>query len=240
MANYQLHKADTRGLADLGWLESRQTFSFSGYYNPEMIHFGALRVLNDDVVAGGKGFGLHPHENMEIISIVLEGALEHQDNMGNTKVVGEGEVQVMSTGSGIFHSEYNKHDDRAAKFLQIWLYPNQMEVTPRYDQITVDTALSRNRLQQVVSPKGGEGGTWIYQDAWFSLGDFEKGKGEKYRWQKEGDGVYVFVIAGSFTVDGKVLNSRDGLAVTDAGSISLQALEDNSSVLIMEVPLIKL
>ena len=239
MANYQIHKADSRGHANLGWLDSRQTFSFSGYYNPEMVHFGALRVLNDDVVAGGKGFGLHPHDNMEIISIVLEGALEHKDNMGNTGVLRQGEIQVMSTGSGVFHSEYNKNADLPAKFLQIWLYPNVLEVTPRYDQITVDAARSRNRLQQVVSPKGGNGGTWIYQDAWFSLGDFEKGKGDHYSLQKEGDGVYIFVIRGSFSVDGQELKTRDGLAVTDASSLNLEALEDDSEVLIMEVPLIK-
>jgi hypothetical protein len=239
MANYDLHKADSRGHANLGWLDSRQTFSFSGYYNPDMIHFGALRVLNDDVVAGGRGFGLHPHDNMEIISLVLEGALEHKDNMGNTGVLRQGEVQVMSTGSGVFHSEYNKNADLPARFLQIWLYPNQLEVAPRYDQIITDAAQRKNKLQRVVSPKGGDGGTWIYQDAWFSLGDFEKGKGQNYPVQKAGDGVYVFVISGSFSVDGQVLNSRDGLAVTDAASVNLQALEDGAVVLIMEVPIVK-
>ena len=147
-----LHKAATRGHADHGWLESYQTFSFAGYYNPERVQFGTLRVLNDDMVTGGKGFGSHPHDNMEIISIPLEGSLVHEDNMGHKEVVSQGEIQVMSTGQGVFHSEYNNNADKPARFLQIWVFPNRLNVTPRYDQVKLDPAKGDNRLQQLISP----------------------------------------------------------------------------------------
>lgn len=237
MPTHILHKAETRGHADHGWLKTYQSFSFSGYYNPERIQFGALRVLNDDVVAGGKGFGLHPHENMEIISIPLEGDLEHKDNMGNTKVIRQGDLQVMSTGTGVFHSEYNHNEDREAKFLQIWLFPNQLNVKPRYDQITLNLEHRKNKLQQVISPDATDEGSWLHQDAWFHMGVFNQGQSFAYTSRKAGNGVYFFVVSGSFIVDGQQLDNRDGLGITNAEEISITSREDDAEILIMDVPM---
>lgn len=232
-----IHKAATRGHADHGWLESYQTFSFAGYYNPQRIRFGALRVLNDDRVEGGKGFGSHPHDNMEIISIPLEGSLVHEDNMGNKKVVGPGEVQVMSTGKGIFHSEYNNSLHQPVKFLQIWVFPNRLNVTPRYDQITRDLEKEHNQLQPIVSPAPADAGTWIYQDAWFSMGHFDKDRSVDYTLQKPGNGVYLFVVKGSFQFEGQLLSTRDGLGVAGRTTLHLTAVEDDSELLVMDIPM---
>ena len=237
MPNHILHKAATRGHADHGWLNSYQTFSFASYYNPERIQFGALRVLNDDIVEGGKGFGLHPHENMEIISIPLKGALEHKDNLGNTQVTKAGEIQVMSTGSGVFHSEYNYSADQEARFLQIWLYPRELNVTPRYAQTTPDAAQQHNQLQQIISPNPEDAGSWIHQDAWFHLGTFDKDHSFEYTPYKTGNGIYIFIISGSVNADGQLLQLRDGLGITGGGTISITSLEDNSEILIMDVPM---
>jgi redox-sensitive bicupin YhaK (pirin superfamily) len=237
MATHTLHTAASRGQAEHGWLSSRQTFSFAGYYNPERVHFGALRVLNDDVVAGGKGFGAHPHDNMEIVSIPLEGVLEHKDNMGHTKTIRQGDVQIMSTGSGVFHSEYNGDPAKAVKFLQIWLFPNKLNVTPRYDQITLNPADRHNRLQQVISPNPNDAGTWLYQDAWFYLGTFDEGFTTTYNIKKPGNGAYVFVIKGSFTVDGQTLQERDGLGIADTAAFNITANTAAAELLIMDVPL---
>jgi redox-sensitive bicupin YhaK (pirin superfamily) len=237
MANSILYKANDRGHADHGWLNSYHSFSFAGYYNPQRMNFGVLRVLNDDTVAGGKGFGTHPHDNMEIISIPLEGDLEHKDNMGNKEIIRQGDVQVMSAGTGIFHSEYNKNADRPVKFLQIWLFPNQLNVKPRYDQVALDLAGRQNILQQVVSPQAGGGGVWIHQDAWFNMGRFDKDHETSYRLHKQGHGVYLFVIEGSFSVDGQRLDRRDGLGLWDLDETKILALEDNAQLLIMEVPM---
>lgn len=238
MASYILHKADTRGHADHGWLSSHHTFSFANYYNPERMQFGALRVFNDDKVAGGRGFDAHPHDNMEIISIPLEGDLEHKDNLGNTEIIRQGDVQVMSTGTGVFHSEYNANKDRPVSFLQIWLFPNQLNVTPRYDQISLDIKDKKNQLQQIISPDKDDAGTWIYQDAWFNMGLFDKGKEVDYRVKKEGNGVYVFVLSGSFTIDGQAIATRDGIGVSGAENISIVATDDNAELLIMDVPML--
>lgn len=238
MSTSILHKAATRGHADHGWLQSFQSFSFAGYYNPERTRFGVLRVLNDDIVAGGKGFGLHPHDNMEIISIPLEGSLVHEDNMGNKKVVSAGEIQVMSTGSGVFHSEYNNSPDAPAKFLQIWLFPNRLNVTPRYDQVKLDPAYPKNAWQQLIAPAGvGGEGTWLYQDAWFFMGRFDEGKTISYERKRKENGVYLFVIKGSFLVDGVRLDARDGLGIEDADGIALQSLEEGAQVLVMDIPM---
>lgn len=180
MANTILHKANTRGQADLGWLHSRHTFSFSNYHNPERMHFGLLRVLNDDQVAPGMGFGTHPHDNMEIISIPLEGDLEHKDSMGNITVIKEGDVQLMSAGTGVSHSEYNKNKDKPVKFLQIWVFPNQKNVKPHYGQITLNPNDRHNKLQQIVSPNTVAEGVWIHQDAWFHMGKMDKGFSLEY------------------------------------------------------------
>ncbi len=238
MAKTIYHPAATRGHADHGWLNSYHTFSFAGYHNPERMHFGAIRVLNDDIVAGGMGFGTHPHDNMEIISIPLEGDLEHKDNMGNTEVIRQGDVQVMSAGTGVYHSEYNKNADKPVKFLQIWLFPNKQNVQPRYDQVTLNINDRHNQLQQIISPNQDDAGTWIHQDAWFSLGRFDNGKELTYDIRKAGNGIYLFVIDGSFTVNGQALGRRDGLGISGIDNISIISNADNAELLIMDVPMV--
>ncbi|HEY4335905.1 MAG TPA: pirin family protein [Puia sp.] len=238
-----LHKADTRGHADHGWLNSFFSFSFAGYYNPQRVQFGVLRVLNDDRVEGGKGFGSHPHDNMEIISIPLEGSLVHEDNLGHKEVVSAGEIQVMSTGKGVFHSEYNNKPDQAVKFLQIWVFPNKLNVTPRYDQVRLDPSKGHNALQQLISPNPGEEtkatreGSWIYQDAWFHMGTFDAGRKIDYDVKKPGNGVYLFVIDGAFLYNGQRLETRDGLGVSDVDHLDLEAAEPGSRILIMDIPM---
>lgn len=232
-----LHKAATRGHADHGWLNSHHTFSFAGYQNPERMHFGVLRVLNDDQVAPGKGFGTHPHDNMEIISIPLEGDLEHKDSMGNTTTIKEGDVQIMSAGTGIFHSEYNKNDDRDVKFLQIWVFPNQRNVEPRYDQISIRDIAKENAFYQVLSPNPEDDGVWAHQDAWFHLGKFEPNASDTYTLKKKGNGVYVFVLEGEVEINGQQLKKRDGYGLWETDSFDLTALTD-SRVLLMEVPMV--
>lgn len=236
MANTILHRASSRGYANHGWLETHHTFSFASYYNPERMHFGALRVLNDDVIDGGRGFGRHPHDNMEIITIPLEGALEHQDSMKNTAVIEHGDVQVMSAGTGIFHSEFNKNKDRKVRLLQIWVFPNKKNVTPRYDQMTLKLADRHNRLQQVVSPNPDDEGVWIHQDAWFHLGKFDQGVDTVYSIKKPGNGVYAFVLNGSVRINDQLLGARDGLGVWNTGDITVKA-ESDAEFLLMDVPM---
>lgn len=237
MANTILHKAETRGHADHGWLKANHTFSFANYYNPERMHFGVLRVLNDDFVEGGKGFGMHPHDNMEIITIPLEGALEHKDSMGNGTVIKKGDVQVMSAGTGIRHSEFNGNQDEAVKLLQIWVFPNKKNVTPRYQQITLNEDDRKNKLQQILSPNSEDEGVWIHQDAWFHLGKFDKEKAFDYKLKKSGNGVYAFVIKGDFTIDGTALNERDGLGIWNTEKINLVSNSEDGEILLMEVPM---
>jgi hypothetical protein len=237
MAQTILHKAETRGDANHGWLHSRHTFSFADYYDPDRMHFGALRVLNDDRVEAGMGFGTHPHENMEIVSIPLEGDLEHKDSMGNVSVIKSGDVQVMSAGTGITHSEYNKNKDRLVKFLQIWVIPNKNNVKPRYDQITLINSDRHNTFQQILSPNADDAGVWIYQDAWFHLGQFDKGVSTSYTIKKKGNGVYAFIIKGDVSIEGNNLIERDGLGIWDTNNISIIANSQNAEVLLMEVPM---
>ena len=236
MENTILHKAETRGDADHGWLHSKHTFSFANYYNPERMHFGVLRVLNDDTVSGGMGFGTHPHDNMEIISIPLEGDLEHKDSMGNVAVIRNGDIQVMSAGTGIQHSEYNKSKDNTVKFLQIWVFPNKKNVTPRYDQITLQAEDRHNKLQQILSPNADDAGVWIHQNAWFHLGKFDKGVSTEYKLKLKGNGVYVFNLNGDLEANGQLLNNRDGFGIWDTDKMKLTAIT-NSEFLIMEVPM---
>ncbi|MCX6270416.1 MAG: pirin family protein [Bacteroidetes bacterium] len=236
MKSAVLHKAGTRGHSDHGWLDSRHTFSFAGYYDPERIHFGALRVLNDDTVAAGMGFGKHPHDNMEIISIPLEGDLEHKDSMGNTSVIRHGDVQVMSAGTGIFHSEFNPNADQPLKFLQIWVFPDRKNVTPRYDQITLNIEDRHNKLQQILSPDADDEGVWIYQNAWFHLGKFDKGLCIDYQIKAKGNGVYAFILSGKVTVNGQPLEARDGFGIWDIDQLSVVA-DTNAEFLLMEVPM---
>jgi quercetin 2,3-dioxygenase len=237
MANTVLHKADSRGLADHGWLKSYHTFSFANYYNPERMHFGVLRVLNDDSVDQGRGFGTHPHDNMEIISIPLEGDLQHKDSMGNIATIKNGDIQVMSAGTGITHSEYNKNLDKNVKFLQIWIFPNKKNVTPRYDQITLVESERHNKLQQILSPSPNDEGVWIHQNAWFHLGKFDADKTINYVLKDKTNGVYAFVINGDFSINGQELNTRDGLGLWDVTSLDLKANSANAEILLMEVPM---
>jgi quercetin 2,3-dioxygenase len=237
MATSVLHKAESRGLADHGWLKSHHTFSFANYYNPERMHFGVLRVLNDDRVAAGMGFGTHPHDNMEIISIPLAGDLEHKDSMGNVTVIRNGDIQVMSAGTGIQHSEYNQSRETEVKFLQIWVFPNKRNVKPRYDQLTLKLEDRHNRLQQVLSPNPDDDGVWIHQDAWFHLGQFDQGKKETYKIKKSGNGVYAFVLSGTFVLEGQALQSRDGFGIWDIDQIHLEATTQGAEILLMEVPM---
>jgi quercetin 2,3-dioxygenase len=237
MQNTVLHKANSRGFANHGWLQSYHTFSFANYYNPDRMHFGVLRVLNDDVVASGKGFATHPHDNMEIISIPLEGDLEHKDSMGNVSVIKNGDIQVMSAGTGIKHSEYNKNLDKNVKFLQIWVFPNKRNVAPRYDQISLLKKDRHNKLQQIVSPNQNEEGVWIHQDAWFHLGQFDAKKETIYKLKKKGNGVYAFVLSGKMSINNQLLDNRDGLGIWDVDSLSIKS-ESASEILLMEVPMV--
>ncbi len=237
MENMILHKADSRGHANHGWLDSHHTFSFANYYNPERMHFGVLRVLNDDVVSAGMGFGTHPHDNMEIISIPLEGDLEHRDSMGNVATIRHGDIQVMSAGTGIQHSEYNKNADKTVKFLQIWVFPNKRNVEPRYDQITLNLEDRHNRLQQILSPNKEDEGVWIHQDAWFHLGRFDKNAQQNYSLKKNDNGVYAFVLNGSFSINGIEVQQRDGLGIWNTSELQLEALSQDAEILLMEVPM---
>lgn len=236
MEKHIIHKANTRGTANFGWLNSYHTFSFGHYFEPSRTHFGVLRVLNDDTVSEGMGFGTHPHDNMEIISIPLEGDLEHQDSMGNKTVIKHGDVQVMSAGTGVSHSEYNKNKDQAVKFLQIWVFPKTRNVTPRYDQISLDVNDRINKFQQIVSPNADDDGVWIHQDAWFHLGKFDAGKTSTYTIKKEGNGVYAFILKGDVTINGEKLNERDGLGIEDAKELLIEA-NTNAEILLMDVPM---
>ena len=236
MENTIVHKAETRGHANHGWLNSYHSFSFANYYNPERMHFGVLRVLNDDQVEAGMGFGTHPHDNMEIISIPLEGDLEHKDSMGTTAVIKNGDVQVMSAGTGITHSEYNKNKDKLVKFLQIWVFPNKKNVKPRYDQITLNESDRHNKLQQIISPGPEDAGVWIHQNAWFHLGKFDKGVTTEYTLKAKENGVYAFILNGDVTINGQKLNKRDGLGIWSTDKISISA-DSDAEFLLMDVPM---
>lgn len=231
-----LHRATTRGHANHGWLDSHHTFSFANYFNPDRMNFGVLRVLNDDIVDKGRGFGRHPHDNMEIISIPLEGDLEHKDSMGNVAVIKEGDVQAMSAGTGIYHSEYNKNKDKAVKFLQIWVFPNRKNVSPRYDQITLGHGDLKNKFSQILSPNPNDAGVWIHQNAWFHLGKFDQEVTTNYEMNDPNNGLYAFIIEGTASIAGQDLHKRDGFGVWDTQTVSIKA-DQGAKVLLMEVPM---
>ena len=230
------HAADSRGDANHGWLKSKHTFSFANYHNPERMGFGALRVINDDFVIGGQGFGKHSHRDMEIISIPLSGKLAHGDNIGNEGVIETGEIQVMSAGTGITHSEMNGDANEPVKFLQIWVIPNKMGVTPRYQQVRMDEHMQANEFNQVLSPNADDAGVWIHQNAWFHMGYFDKGVTQTYDLKDVNNGVYVLVLEGKVTINGNVLDTRDGLGISDTKSFTMNVTE-NARVLLMEVPM---
>ena len=230
------HPAETRGNANHGWLKANHSFSFAQYYDPERMNFGALRVLNDDTIAPGKGFGMHPHDNMEIITIPLKGDLEHKDSMGNVGAINEGEIQVMSAGTGVYHSEYNKNKDKPINLLQLWVIPKTRNVKPRYDQKSLREHKKTNAFYQILSPNQDDGGMWIHQDAWFHMGEFNQATVTEYITKKQGNGIYIFVIEGAFKVGDQQLNQRDALGVWEVKKISFIA-EPNSKVLLVEVPM---
>ena len=231
-----LHRANTRGHANHGWLDSHHTFSFANYYNPERMNFGVLRVLNDDVVAGGRGFNTHPHDNMEIISIPLSGDLQHKDSMGNTAIIKQGDIQVMSAGTGIKHSEYNNSPNQEVRFLQIWMFPNAKNVEPRYDQLPINPSQTSNRFEQVLSPSKDDSGVWVHQNAWFHIGDLENGCEESYQVKSKDNGVYAFILEGNVEIEGQDLSKRDGYGLWDIDTINIKATTD-AKVLLMDVPM---
>jgi len=231
-----VHKAGCRGHADHGWLNTWHSFSFAGYYNPDRMHFGALRVLNDDTVQAGMGFGTHPHDNMEIITIVLDGELEHKDSMGNGSVIRPGEVQVMSAGTGIQHSEFNHSQKNEVSLLQIWVFPDKKNVVPRYGQAKFQEEEMSGKWRTVVSPDGAENTLWIHQQAWFSIGNFEPDTKINYQLKKADSLVYVFLISGEVILEGETLERRDGVGIEAIDSHILMTANKQSKILVMEIP----
>ena len=230
-----LHQAATRGHANFGWLDSYHSFSFGHYYDPERVHFGALRVLNDDTVSAGMGFGKHPHDNMEIVSIPLSGDLHHKDSTGRDEIIREHDVQIMSAGSGIAHSEMNANRDKPVKFLQIWVLPKEQNIEPRYQQKSFKPENRVNQLLNVVAPDN-EAAVWINQDAWFSLGNFTKGFSTNYQIKKSGNGVYVFVLEGSLEIAGQNIGTRDGLGISELESLEIKA-NTEAQIVLIEIPM---
>jgi redox-sensitive bicupin YhaK (pirin superfamily) len=231
-----IHKADSRGSANHGWLNAKHSFSFANYHNPDKVHFGVLRVLNDDIVAPSMGFGMHPHDNMEIITIPLKGALKHRDNMGNEGVINAGDVQVMSAGTGVMHSEFNPSATDEVSLFQIWIFPNIKNATPRYDQKSFNTAERKNKFQLIVSPEKNGSNLWVNQNAFFSLADLDAGSELTYTLNTKTNGIYLMNIDGEIELSGNTLIKRDAIAITDANEITIKA-KTSSSVLVMEVPM---
>ncbi len=231
-----VHKADSRGYFDYGWLKTNHSFSFSQYYDPERMNFGMLRVLNDDIVAPGQGFGTHPHNDMEIVSIPLKGGLAHRDNTGSEGIIYPNEVQVMSAGTGILHSEFNHSKEEESNFLQLWILPDKKGYEPRYDQKTFNPDARKNRLQRIVTPDKNDGNLWLNQDAFLSMADIEKGKSINYRINLKDNGVYVFVLEGKIDSAEEKLEKRDGMGIWEIDEIPLIA-NDDSQILLIEVPM---
>ena len=234
--NTVLHKAETRGQADHGWLKAKHTFSFANYRNPKRMNFGVLRVLNDDIIKAGKGFPLHPHDNMEIITIPLCGSIYHKDNMGNESKISSGDIQVMSAGTGVYHSEFNANESKDLKLLQIWLFTNKRDVKPRYQQISIRNISLKNEFYQILSPNESDQGVWIYQNAWFHLGSFDEAVTKTYKIRDSKNGLYAFIIVGEAEIEGQKLYKRDGFGIWEKNEISIEA-KANSKILLMDVPM---
>ncbi|WP_333660284.1 pirin family protein [Chishuiella changwenlii] len=234
--NYQLFKSETRGGANHGWLNTRHSYSFANYYDANRVHFGALRVVNDDIISGGMGFGKHPHDNMEIITIPLSGGISHEDSMGNGSVVETGDIQVMSAGSGIFHSEMNAYESQEGQFFQIWIIPNKMNVEPRYDQISIRDIAKENELYQILSPNANDQGVWIHQDAWIFMGKYSESKKESYQLKNPNNGVFFMVVEGEVEFDNQKLQRRDAVEIKDTKDFSFE-VSPNSHVMLIEVPM---
>lgn len=235
MANI-IVKANERGSANHGWLNAQHTFSFAGYYNPERVHFGLLRVFNDDIVAPGMGFGMHPHDNMEIVTIPIKGELEHRDSEGNHGVITEGEVQVMSAGSGLEHSEFNHSKENEVNLMQIWVFPKERNIKPRYDQKKFDAEGRKNKFQVVASPEKDNGSLWLNQNVYFNLGNFDAGTTAKYERKLKNNGLWLFVIEGEAEVNGEKLNRRDSIGITEEDAADIKFSKD-SKILIIDVPM---
>lgn len=231
------HKASERGHADHGWLNAHHSFSFANYYDPQKVHFGLLRVLNDDIVAPGMGFGMHPHDNMEIITILLKGALEHKDNMGNIGVIHPNEIQAMSAGLGVIHSEYNHSKTEETNLLQIWVFPKEKDIKPRYEQLQFTEEDKNGKFKTIVSPVKSADTMWINQDAYFSIGKFKAGYSAAYTIQHSGNGAYVFIIEGKCTINSQQLERRDAIGIWDTNAFNIEIAND-SEILIIDVPMV--
>jgi redox-sensitive bicupin YhaK (pirin superfamily) len=228
------HAANSRGHADHGWLNAKHSFSFASWHNPERIHFGMLRVLNDDIVAGGMGFGKHPHDNMEIITIPLAGSIQHEDSMGFSEVIHAGEVQVMSAGTGIYHSEYNPSPDQELNLFQIWIFPKQKQVEPRYAQRKYE--LNEGTFTELVGPQESGISTWIHQDAWLSMGTFKAGRSQEYQLKKQGNGIYLMLVEGQIKIGDQLLTQRDAIGISQTNQVQIE-IEANAKILVIEVPM---
>ena len=231
-----IHKSDTRGFFDHGWLRTYHSFSFADYYNPEKMNFGLLRVLNDDVIAPGEGFGTHPHKNMEIVTIPLKGELEHEDSTGHKEIIKFNDIQNMSAGTGVYHSEYNASDKNPASLLQIWVLPKELNIEPRYDQLTLNPQDRRNKISTFVSPEKEKGMLWINQNAYFSLCELEKGKSIIYNIKYKGNGLYIFLIDGEIQAAFEKISRRDAIGLWDTDEVELKA-NKNSFILFVEIPM---
>ena len=233
------HPSESRGYANHGWLEARHSFSFASWYQPDRLHFGALRVLNDDIIQGGMGFGTHPHDNMEIVTIPLKGDLEHKDSMGNSAVIREGDIQVMSAGTGVQHSEYNNSPDKEINLFQLWLFPNKQNVKPRYDQLPIRNLHQKNKFFQILSPSANDQGVWIHQDAWMHILDADQGQSFDYVLQSPENGVYLIVIEGEVEVDNKTLFRRDAIGIWETDKLTIKTKTD-AELLLVQVPMLQL
>ena len=233
------HPSDSRGYANHGWLEARHSFSFASWYQPDRLHFGALRVLNDDIIQGGMGFGTHPHDNMEIVTIPLKGDLEHKDSMGNSAVIREGDIQVMSAGTGVLHSEYNNNPDKEINLFQLWLFPNKQNVKPRYDQLPIRSLHQKNKFFQILSPSANDQGVWIHQDAWMHILDADQDQSFDYVLQSPENGVYLIVIEGEVEVDNQTLFRRDAIGIWETDKLTIKTKTD-AELLLVQVPMLQL
>ncbi|MAL61214.1 MAG: hypothetical protein CMC14_14330 [Flavobacteriaceae bacterium] len=233
-----VHPSSTRGNANYGWLEANYSFSFANYYDPNRLQFGLLRVLNDDIVAPAMGFGRHPHQNMEIVTIPQSGAVKHKDSMGNEGIVAAGDIQVMSAGSGVEHSEINASAKEALKLFQIWVFPEEQNVAPRYDQKKIAALLTPNKISTVVKPKNEaqENELWIHQQAYFNLGEFTEDRSTNYTLNQQGHGIYLMVIEGQVSVDDEILKNRDAIGIWDTNEISI-TVKKGTRLLLIEVPM---
>jgi redox-sensitive bicupin YhaK (pirin superfamily) len=236
--NKIIHRSKERGHMDHGWLKTWHSFSFASYFDKDKLNFGLLRVLNDDIVEAGEGFGSHPHDNMEIVTIPLEGELEHKDSTGHVEVIKPNDVQIMSAGSGLYHSEYNHSDKNLVNLLQIWVFPKERNIKPRYDQMTLDPRDRKNKIHTFVSPVKGKEKLWINQDAYFSQCELEKSKKITYKIQKEGNGVYIFLINGQIKIEDEILSKRDAIGIWDTSDIEITA-EEESRILFVDIPMAK-